>query len=169
MEWSCSTYIPVEKIVVAFWQPTMHGRPYSRATTAPEYITNRVFCINIRALPYSEGQWICKHQPRTKAVLSCYLIGQSYHKVHFRNWMWHFDVMLIGMGELNCLKKNLDQSHLVHHKFCILTRLYREVHSVVYSSQSELLARVWLLLYGKVNCYHTLYLAVFSTLGKCYQ
>jgi hypothetical protein len=33
-------YRPVEKILVAFWQPTMHGRPYSRATTAPENTTD---------------------------------------------------------------------------------------------------------------------------------
>jgi hypothetical protein len=60
------------------------------------------------------------------------LVGQAYHTL--QEWgTWDFGVIMFGMGALKYLKKNLSQSHLVHHKFYIITGLYREVHPSVYS------------------------------------
>jgi hypothetical protein len=60
------------------------------------------------------------------------LVGQAYHTL--QEWgTWDFGGVMFGMGEMKYLKKNLPQSHLVHHKFYIPTGLYQGVHSLVYS------------------------------------
>jgi hypothetical protein len=60
------------------------------------------------------------------------LIGQAYHTLQELGTR-NFGGMMFGMGALKYLKKNLHQSHLVRHKFYIITGLYKEVHPSVYN------------------------------------